>query len=94
MTEKPKRFQSPYKKLSEESDRLRQRMKECRMKLGYTQVEMAAVMEVSRETYIRWERSGPPTTKAHHGYVAMMVRKLLTNHASKKHYQEKRRAME
>lgn len=69
-------YQSPNRKLDEEGDKLARRMREARRKLGYRQDEMAFLFDVSRYTYMRWERQGPPNTRAHRNYVRIILRKL------------------
>ena len=70
-----KRYQSP-RKMDSEGERLAERLRVCRHKLGYKQEEMAVILKVSFSTYIRWERQGPPNTQAHRGYVKLMLKRL------------------
>ena len=62
------------------------RMQTIRTQLGFRQDEMAFFFKVSRETYWRWERYGPPRSPVVRQFCKMMTAKLSQKHRDKTYW--------
>lgn len=86
-----KHYTSP-RKMDEVGEKLADRLRACRHRLGENQAEFAVRLGISRYTYMRWERYGPPNTRAHRGYVRLMLRQIGQGPVKQRVRYEKKRA--
>jgi hypothetical protein len=76
-----KKWKSEYRKTDAEGEQLGNALLACRGVFGETQEQFSKRFDISVFTYLRWEKYGPPKTRAHRQFIRMMLEKL---HAQKK----------